>query len=210
MRLHQCLRAAFRAHDVARMRRNLQNIPAKAIAIQWPRERPAPREAGVLVPLINWRDEAAVLFTLRSSDLREHRGEVSFPGGQRDAGDATIEETALRETAEEIYVPRERVDVLGTFAPVPNKTNTTRVTPIVGFLGDVDPAQVRFNPSEVEAVFALTLRQLRDPALVSTRQFRDTAIKYNVYAGGPAEVWGLTAIILAGVLKHVVVPSSDC
>ena len=121
-----------------------------------------------------------------------------------DEGDDSTEATALRETEEEILVPRDRIEVLGKFHAVPDKTGRIRVTPVVGMLGDVDLATIRFNPDEVAAVFALTLRQLRDPALRGTRPLPSRpGLVSPTFGGGPAQVWGMTAYILDTFMKTV-------
>ena len=71
------------------------------------------RPAAVLLPLIPQAKEDYILFTLRSQKLRNHRGQIAFPGGKRDPGDTSLAYTALRETHEEIGVPAEQVKVLG-------------------------------------------------------------------------------------------------
>ena len=89
--------------------------------------------------------------------------------------------------------------------PVPDKTGDIRVTPVVAMLGDVDLATIRFNPDEVAAVFALTLRQLRDPTLRGTRSLPSRPGLFSpTFAGGPTEVWGLTAYILQGILQTII------
>ena len=123
----------------------------------------------------------------------------------RDPVDRSVEDTALRETEEEIFVPRDRVDVLGQYTAVPDKTGKIRVTPVVGMLGEIDLSTVRFNPDEVAAVFALTLRQLRDPSLRGTRPLPSRpGLTSPTFGGGLAEVWGMTAYILESFLRNVV------
>jgi hypothetical protein len=121
-----------------------------------------------------------------------------------DPTDSSSEDTALRETEEEIRVPRARVRVLGRGAPVPDKTGTMDVTPVVGWLGDVDVAAVQYSTDEVAAVFALTLRQLRDPALRGTRTLPSRpGLTSPTFAGGPVPIWGLTAFLLDALLRTV-------
>ncbi|KAL2917459.1 hypothetical protein HK105_203125 [Polyrhizophydium stewartii] len=91
-------------------------------------------EAAVLLPLMVAGGEPSVLFTVRASSLRSHSGEVAFPGGRRDAADASLVDTALREAREETGIPADAVTVLGTQTPAPNHRQTTRVTPVIGFV----------------------------------------------------------------------------
>lgn len=106
------------------------------------------RFASVLVALCHMpTGEPAVLFTLRSSAMRAHSGEVSFPGGKRDPEDMSPEACAIRECREEIGIEPERI--LGLWHDVTNKDNTTCVTPCVGYLGVIDIHTLRPNPDEV-------------------------------------------------------------
>jgi len=121
-----------------------------------------------------------------------------------DLQDLSSVDTALREAEEEILTPRDRVDVLGRFHAVPDKTGTIRVTPVVAMLGAVDVAAIQFNRDEVDRVFALTMRQLHDPALRGTRALPSRpGLSSPTFAGGPVEVWGLTAFILDALLQKV-------
>ena len=98
-------------HDVRdRLRAALDQAPA-------PTPGPGERLAAVLAPIIGTR-EPSLVFTVRSSDLSRHAGEISFPGGLQD-GTESLLETALRETAEEIGLDGTSVDVLGALSSVP-------------------------------------------------------------------------------------------
>jgi 8-oxo-dGTP pyrophosphatase MutT (NUDIX family) len=154
------------------------------------------RPAAVLMPLIERDQGLTVLFTRRTSHLRVHGGQISFPGGRTEPGDATPAHTALRETAEEIGLAADRVEILG-FLP---SEYTTRsgflVTPVVGLIRT--PFELRPDKSEVEEVFEVPLDFLLDPAnhqqgsIVqegNTRTFH--AIPYGEYY-----IWGVTAGIL--------------
>src|SRR5688572_23584333 len=95
--------------------RDLLLTPEAAAAI----EVPGRTAAAVLVPLYLDRGELHAVFTKRRADLRRHAGEISFPGGRRDAGDATLVATALREAEEEIGLAREQVELAGALPPTP-------------------------------------------------------------------------------------------
>ena len=75
-------------------------------------------DAAVLLALYGWPEEPGLIFTERRADLRRHAGEISFPGGRRDPGDADLAATALREAHEEIGLPPDEVDMVGALPPV--------------------------------------------------------------------------------------------
>ncbi|KAI9145888.1 hypothetical protein BKA69DRAFT_1046129 [Paraphysoderma sedebokerense] len=144
------------------------------------------REAAIVLPIIEDAStgKPGVLFTIRSQKLRNHRGEVSFPGGLQDSTDTSIEHTAIRELFEELpsllttlqnpfdssslspsssATNVQRFQNLGLLTPIPDKTFTIRVHPIVTYIGSVDVSKLEFNPDEVSGVFALPFSYLLDP-----------------------------------------------
>src|SRR5262245_56549999 len=92
-----------------------------------------PKPAAVLVPFLEKEGETYLLFTRRTESVRDHKGQISFPGGARDPGDPSLRETALRETEEEIGVPRHAVEVLGELDDYVTVTNYM-ITPYVGII----------------------------------------------------------------------------
>ena len=88
------------------------------------------RPAGVLIPIIERRDNLCVLLTERSANLRHHAGQVSFPGGGMEPGDADIRATALREAHEEVGIQPHEVDIAGFLDPTPTVTGFA-VTPVL-------------------------------------------------------------------------------
>jgi nudix motif 8 len=153
------------------------------------------KEAGVLLPLCTVAGKPSILFTVRSSNLREHKGEVSFPGGMRDEHDVNIIQTALRETMEEIFVEPRNVQVLGPFVSLPNRSMSTKVTAIVGYLGAIDPLAMKYNHSEVSQIFTVDLETLLKPTDIEV--FRDSGMRipsWKVHDGH--RIWGLTGYIL--------------
>ncbi len=95
-------------------------------------------DAAVLVP-VRLDPEPSVTVVLRSARLRDHAGEVSFPGGKPEDGDSGLVQTALREAHEEIGLRSEHVDVLGPLSPVPVATSRFRMHPFVGLVADHAP-----------------------------------------------------------------------
>lgn len=112
--------------------------------------------AGVCVPLDRREGRTDVLLTLRPTRFRRHAGEVSFPGGRPEPGDATLQATALRELREELGV--DRVRVLGRLASMPVYTSDFRLEPFVVALDAAQPLQP--DPGEVARVLRLDLAEL--------------------------------------------------
>jgi 8-oxo-dGTP pyrophosphatase MutT (NUDIX family) len=156
--------------------------------------------AAVLVPLIRRGSKLNVLFTQRTAHLADHAGQISFPGGRTEAGDASAEETALREVEEEIGLPRDRVDVLGV---LPDYFVVTgfRITPVVGCIDA--PFPVHIDRYEVAQVFEVPLEYFLDPANHQTHS--------TIYKGRPRQyyampyqerfIWGATAGILFNLYR---------
>ncbi|HEY3843317.1 MAG TPA: CoA pyrophosphatase [Acidimicrobiales bacterium] len=117
--------------------------------------------AAVLGLLFDEAGEARLVFTRRSSSLRSHRGEVSFPGGRLDAGEDP-RTAALRETYEEVALNPNGVNVVGWIHPVLTLMSGSLIMPIVATV-ESRPHLVA-SPAEVERVFDVSLRELADPA----------------------------------------------
>ena len=155
----------------------------------------APTAAAVLVPLINRDDGLTVLFTERSRDLPDHPGQISFPGGRVEPGDADAGIAALREAEEEVGLSRERVTLLGRLEPYETVTGY-RVTPVVGWVEP--PVEIKADPVEVAEVFEVPLAFLLEPANLQ-RHFRmigDTRRDYYAIPYGDRYIWGATAAML--------------
>lgn len=161
-----------------------------------------PKEArvrsAVLVPLCHVEGELCLLYTLRTSSLRTHKREVSFPGGKHDPLDMTFIETALRETEEEIGIRRENVDVWGSMPPQPGREQSL-VYSVLAYIGEVKEESFSMNPSEVDSIFAVTLKNLCHPKNYRQTQFRSELFKGGytlpVFVGSDPIIWGLTAIV---------------
>ena len=156
---------------------------------------PGLRPAGVLIPLIERGDELSVLLTERSADLKHHAGQVSFPGGGMEAGDADITATALRETHEEVGIPPGQIEVAGYLAPTPTVTGYA-VTPVIGFVAADCP--LRIDRTEVESAFEVPLEFLMEEANEehSEREFQGLMLSVVTFHYGGYRIWGATAGML--------------
>ncbi|XP_070207859.1 uncharacterized protein [Littorina saxatilis] len=155
--------------------------------------------AAVLVPFCMVDHEPSVLFTLRSSSLRQHKGEICFPGGNQDDHDLDHIHTALRETFEETGLNPRHFDVWGTVTPTPSRQKGgTVVYPVLArYTQDLDLDTLTLNTEEVEEVFTVSVSELCDASKTGSTQFR-TGPGYTlpVFLAGPHRIWGLTAVIL--------------
>ena len=142
------------------------------------------RPAGVLAPIVEKDGQLQLLLTKRSSALKHHPGQIAFPGGKQDEGDADVVAAALREAWEEIGLPRDSVDVLGTLPSHETVTGFT-VTPVIGFVRDA--FEIIPEPGEVEEVFAVPLDHVLDAQnyLIQSRRWRGTRRHYFAVPYGP-------------------------
>ncbi|XP_012224996.1 mitochondrial coenzyme A diphosphatase NUDT8 isoform X1 [Linepithema humile] len=157
-------------------------------------------EAAVLVPLCLYKGELGFLYTLRSMKLTNNGGEASFPGGMSDKSDADLQETALRETWEELKIPKEKIDVWTTGTLI-NKGDVN-VMPVLGYIGEIVPEELEINPDEVEEAFVVSLQKLCDPELFRFTRFSN----FNLpsYLGGKHRVWGFTGFITHLALSSLI------
>jgi 8-oxo-dGTP pyrophosphatase MutT (NUDIX family) len=162
------------------------------------------RPAGVLVAVDMTRDgHPRVVLTKRASALRHHPGQVAFPGGKVDPGDDGPVGAALRETREEIGMPRDVVEVLGTLPPHRTVTGF-EVTPVLALI--TRPFAPVPEPGEVDEVFSVPLTHLIDPGayVIEGRIWRGQRRRYYAVPWGPYYVWGATARILRGLADRMV------
>lgn len=155
----------------------------------------ATTRAAVLIPLIDRGDDLTVLLTLRADDLKHHAGQISFPGGRLEPGDADAIAAALRETEEEIGLCRPYVEILGV---LPDHVVITgyRVTPVVGL---ARPGfELVLDPTEVAGTFEVPLRHLLAPATDARRRRRVGNAEMETFdlPWGSFNIWGATAGML--------------
>lgn len=167
---------------------------------QWPKDlrealTATLKPAGVLVPVIEHRDELTVLLTRRSAELKHHASQISFPGGRMEEHDPNIEATALRETHEEVGIAPVDVAVVGYLDPMPTVTGYA-VTPVVGIMEP--PLELSIDTTEVELTFEVPLEFLFDSrnAIASVRRYRGYDLPIIEFHYDGHRIWGATAHIL--------------
>ena len=158
--------------------------------------------AAVLVGLIPRSGGTQVLLTRRTDALRQHAGQVSFPGGRVELDDADAVATALRETCEEIGLASAQIAPLGFLDPLATITGF-RVQPVVALLDDDYVA--RPDPNEVADVFEVPLSFLLDPANLATHtlDFRGRPREVLEYRYPAQRIWGATASMLFNLRQRL-------
>ena len=162
--------------------------------------RPLMTPASVLIALVQRPGGLSMLLTQRTAHLTDHAGQISFPGGRAEDYDTSAEDTALRETEEEIGLHRRHIEIVGTLPDYMTGTGY-RVTPVVGLV--VPPFALAPDANEVAEVFEVPLRFLMDAANHRRLSFElpEGAGRRRFYAM-PYErffIWGATA----GMLRNL-------
>jgi len=154
--------------------------------------------AAVLIPVVAHAQGLTLLFTQRTTHLRSHSGQVAFPGGRAEPGDASAEFTALREAEEEIGLAPASVEVLARLPDYRTRTGF-RVTPVVGLL--TPPLSLTPDPHEVAEIFEVPLAFLMDQRNCQrrTREFLGQTVGYYVFEYQNRVIWGATAGMLVNL-----------
>ncbi len=169
-------------------------------------EASALKPAAVLVPIVDHGAEnpvgLTILFTRRAAHLRDHSGQVSFPGGRVAAGDPSPEATALREAREEIGLEPQRVELLGRMPDYHTSTGFV-ITPVIGVI--TPPLGLLRDANEVEEIFEVPLAFLLDPAN-HQRQSRKWQGKLRWFYAMPYQehyIWGATAGMVVNLSRYL-------
>ncbi len=183
--LWDAVHAAARVHAVRRM------------------EPDARLPASVLLPFVQRNGEPHAVLTVRSFEVEHHKGEISFPGGVMDAGDANLRATALRESHEEVGIDPSHVNILGELSHHVTRTGF-HITPYVGIVSRA-PYDYTPNPSEVAEVLEVPLRHLLDLRNSEERRVQRDGreVRMRSYRWGEHLIFGVTAIILRSFLEEV-------
>jgi 8-oxo-dGTP pyrophosphatase MutT (NUDIX family) len=173
-----------------------------------------PAHAAVLVPLVQRDGGLQVLLTRRSETLRDHAGQISFPGGRAEPEDGGAAVTALREAEEEVGLARGRVEVIGQM-PTYTTVSSFVVTPVVALVTQpFEIAELRLDGVEVAEAFEVPLAYLMDPAHHQRhlytydggqRQFLSMPWQGRAADGSPREyfIWGATAAMLRNLYRFL-------
>ncbi len=156
-------------------------------------------EAAVLVPLHEGPDGPSVLLTVRRADLRQHAGQISFPGGRVEPGEDS-QAAALREAQEEVGLDPGRVEILGQLSETVVLQSAFRLTPWVGSVPY--PYPYAAAPREVEAIWHVPLAALLAPGVHRTerRHFYGLDVDVHFYDVEGRTIWGATARVLSELL----------
>jgi 8-oxo-dGTP pyrophosphatase MutT (NUDIX family) len=139
-----------------------------------------------------------ILFTRRTETVEQHRGQISFPGGAQEPADATLWETALRESEEEIGLAPSDTIALGSLSPIVTVTNFY-VEPYVAAI----PQPYVFRPQEAEIaeLLEVPVAALMDPAVLEKKPFPGREEPVLFYHHGENVIWGATARMLEELLE---------
>ncbi|HMT79333.1 MAG TPA: CoA pyrophosphatase [Azonexus sp.] len=189
--------------DLERLRASLLTEPLSEHFVQ---EEGAPdlplTPAAVLFPIVLRNGGHTVLLTQRTAHLRDHAGQISFPGGRVETEDISPSHTALRETEEEIGLNRERIEIIG-FLPEYRTGTGFRVTPVVALVRP--PFELRPDPFEVAEVFEVPLAFLLDPANHQrhSMHYRGALRTYFAMPYGEYFIWGATAGMIRSLVERL-------
>ncbi len=196
------LSAAERVIDLAALPERLAAMGELEV-IDGPVPVASPRQSAVLAPLYVGEQGPAVVLTRRAAHLRNHHGEVSFPGGRQEDHDVDLAATALREAHEEIRLEPNTVEVVGRLDRLSTFVSQSMIHPFVGVLPG-HPAELVADPGEVEHILHVSLADLLDPEAFHEEFWRfpdgqDRGLVFFEIEGDT--IWGATARMLRQLLN---------
>jgi 8-oxo-dGTP pyrophosphatase MutT (NUDIX family) len=159
-----------------------------------------PALAAVLALLYPSSEGAHLIFIKRNEYEGPHSAQVSFPGGAWEEKDGSLENTAIRETREELGI-WEEIEILGALTPLYIPVSNFRVSPFLGWI-DVRP-EYRPDHSEVQYVIEASMRELLEPANCRSERIyhHDRHVVAPFYLVGEEKIWGATAMLLSEILQ---------
>ena len=157
-------------------------------------------EASVLIPILTFKKDLEILLTKRSNNLKNHPGQIAFPGGKKDQIDNSPIETALRETQEEVGLNPKNVEII---ASLPSHKTATGfvIKPYLGLINQ--PFSEILRQGEVDEIFTVPYEYIlnEENFSIQTRKWNGSQRSYYVVPYGPYYVWGATARILLNLSR---------
>jgi len=198
----------FNFHDIFSKENSLKSV--KCFKSLCPKlNTDGKRQAAVLIPLCIVKDEISLLYTLRTNNLKRNSGQVSFPGGMRETNEQ-LQDTALRESCEELGISKTSIDIWGSGRFIISKD--IAIMPFLGNIGVIEPENLNISIEEVQYAFAVPLKHFCDPANCKHTYFRqssNTLMMIPVYTNEYKRIWGMTAYMTWLVLKSVIPEKFD-
>ena len=157
-------------------------------------------EASVLIPILTFKKDLEILLTKRSNNLKNHPGQIAFPGGKKDQIDSSPIETALRETQEEVGLNPKNVEII---ASLPSHKTATGfvIKPYLGLINQ--PFSETLRQGEVDEIFTVPYEYILNEKnfSIQTRKWNGSQRSYYVVPYGPYYIWGATARILLNLSR---------
>jgi len=158
-------------------------------------------EAAVLIPIFCKDGEYHILFEQRSEQVPTHKGQISFPGGGRTKDDATLQDTALRESREEIGLSSKDAEILGELDDTPTTTSGFNISPFVALIPY--PYDFKLSPYEIKEIFSVPVKALIHKTKKRKEQYtfgNQVFVGYSYEYQG-RHIWGATAKIVRQLLE---------
>ena len=152
-------------------------------------------EASVLIPVLTFKKNLEILLTKRSTNLKNHPGQIAFPGGKKEKFDSSPIETALRETEEEVGLSQHLVEIIASL-PTHKTATGFIIKPYIGIISQ--PFEETLRCGEVDEIFTVPFDHIlnKENFSIQTRKWNGSQRQYYAVPYGPYYVWGATARIL--------------
>ncbi len=169
--------------------------PGRILAL--PADQTNYHDSAVLILLFPFQDRIQLCLIRRPATMKNHAGQIAFPGGKREKEDLDLVQTALREAHEEIGLDCEAVEVLGLLSTVYVQVSDFVITPVLGWTAGFPV--IRIDSSEVDEVIVVSLEDIASLGNRSEREMETRTGRTNVpgYEINGCFIWGATAMMLA-------------
>lgn len=160
------------------------------------------RPSAVLVPILLRKKQTTLLLTQRSEQVSDHKKQICFPGGSRDPGDQHEEETALRETEEELGIAQNKITILGRLSQHFTPTRFY-ITPFIGIIKT--PLRLKPNPMEINRVLEIPLEHFQKSENIYIQKAEFFSKEWNLpfYRYKNDLIWGVTGRIIAELISKL-------